>query len=207
MSCIQDENSNESIAFAFDNPVTIVTSISIRPFRAWFQPGRPVYAPKRVQFRLGGVPCFADGAQHVSQYNRIQLAGQDLGIDPMRCRDLAHKFQAQYSPSRWTEGASVCEAYRQNCEATVYHQQHPQQQDADSFRPEDIPKEGKWEGHTWISPIYEVSHEDRLQTFCIPPTTCFNGYLRIDLLGRTTRQEIDYKYYSTCHFALRTLHQ
>ena len=47
----------------------------------------------------------------------------------------------------------------------------------------------------WRSKLYPMEQVNVLQTFRFPPTLCCGGYVRIELLGRTQRQEIDNLYY------------
>ena len=46
-----------------------------------------------------------------------------------------------------------------------------------------------------MSKLYPVEQINALQTFVLPPTLCCGGYVRIELLGRTQKQEIDNMYY------------
>jgi hypothetical protein len=60
-----------------------------------------------------------------------------------------------------------------------------------------------WSELRWVSPAIPIAKEDTLQTIRIPPTLCAGGYLRIDLLGRTQRQDsADGRYYSEFHSLL-----
>ena len=40
---------HESVSLRLAHPLCVVRSITLRPFRAWFQPGAPVYAPRSVR--------------------------------------------------------------------------------------------------------------------------------------------------------------
>ncbi len=60
---LQDEGSVEVLSFQLAHPLCVVREVDLRPFRAFFQWEHPIYAPKAVRFRLGGLDCFgADGA-------------------------------------------------------------------------------------------------------------------------------------------------
>jgi len=50
-------------------------------------------------------------------------------------------------------------------------------------------------GWNWVSKLYPMEQINALQTFVLPPTLCCGGYVRIELLGRTQKQEIDNMYY------------
>jgi hypothetical protein len=47
----------------------------------------------------------------------------------------------------------------------------------------------------WRSKLYPMEQVNALQTFRFPPTLCCGGHVKIELLGRTQRQEIDNLYY------------
>ncbi|KAL3162180.1 hypothetical protein ABBQ32_009887 [Trebouxia sp. C0010 RCD-2024] len=49
-----DEDSTETLDFKLAHPLCVVRHIIVQPFRAAFQPGSPVYAPKRVRFHFAG---------------------------------------------------------------------------------------------------------------------------------------------------------
>jgi hypothetical protein len=49
-----------------------------------------------------------------------------------------------------------------------------------------------------LTKAYPITQEDKVQTVHLPPQTlCIGGYLQLNLLGRTQRQEADDRYY-TC---------
>ncbi|KAL0397850.1 UNVERIFIED_CONTAM: F-box protein [Sesamum calycinum] len=49
----RDPNVPENILYRLITSISIVTEVHIRPFQAFWEPGRPVYSPKSVRFRLG----------------------------------------------------------------------------------------------------------------------------------------------------------
>lgn len=58
-TALQDDDSSESISFRLAHPLCLVTAVGLRPFLAFFQrPRCPIYAPKRVRIRLGGIACY-----------------------------------------------------------------------------------------------------------------------------------------------------
>jgi len=56
-------------------------------------------------------------------------------------------------------------------------------------------KKGSDDLWKWRSKLYPMEQVNALQTFRFPPTLCCGGYVKIELLGRTQRQEIDNLYY------------
>ncbi|XP_077234651.1 F-box protein At4g00755-like isoform X2 [Tasmannia lanceolata] len=54
---------------------------------------------------------------------------------------------------------------------------------------------------TYVSPIFPMAQENRLQTFELPqPILCIGGILQIELLGRVQKQQTDGLYYiCVCH--------
>jgi len=195
---MQEENSCESVTFKFDNPLTLVTCISLRPFLAWFQRGNPVFAPAAVRFRLGGIPCFHKN-QHLNTEQLIDIAAADIGADMEILQAIKSIFGNHYSP----QGAvfSMDDHHLQACIQAVENK-HRLDNSFDwnpcahlSSGSSELPDAGEWNGTQWSSKEYSVAGEDFLQDFHIPPTLCINGYLRIDLLGKTRRQEIDELYY------------
>jgi hypothetical protein len=53
-----DAGSAEAAAFALAHPLCIVTAVQVRPYRAWFQRGAPIYAPRALRVRLGDFNLF-----------------------------------------------------------------------------------------------------------------------------------------------------
>jgi len=51
------------------------------------------------------------------------------------------------------------------------------------------------EGWSEISDVYPMEQVNALQTFEIPPTLCCGGFVRIELLGKKQKQDIDGLYY------------
>jgi len=49
----QDPNVPETLTYELEHRVTVVHEVRVQPFKASFQAGDPVYAPKAVRFRLG----------------------------------------------------------------------------------------------------------------------------------------------------------
>ena len=50
-------------------------------------------------------------------------------------------------------------------------------------------------GWNWTSKLYPMEQVHALQEFKLSPTLCCGGYVRVELLGRTQRQEVDNLYY------------
>lgn len=194
---MQEETSCESVTFKFDNPLTLVTSISLRPFLAWFQRGNPVFAPAGVRFRLGGIPCFHRG-QHLNTEQLIDIAAADIGADVEILQTIKSIFGNYYCPQ---DAFSMDDNQLQACvEAAKINHKLERPFDWSSFarlssQVSEIPDAGEWKGTQWRSKEYTILGEDSLQEFHIPPILCINGYLRIDLLGKTCRQEMDELYY------------
>jgi hypothetical protein len=167
-----DAESTESVTFSLRQHVCIVTAIQIRPFRAWFQHGSPIYAPKAVRIHIGGINC--QGAEHYDPAEEIPGLSWDVlgsAVQDYALSDLATSWESPSTPA--TEGSQIINSKK-----------------FETFR---CLKQWRW-----ISPeLYHVAKEDRLQTIEIPPTLCVGGYIRLDLIGRTQRQEVDGLYY-TC---------
>ncbi|KAK2078552.1 hypothetical protein QBZ16_003392 [Prototheca wickerhamii] len=49
------------VALRLAHPLCLLREIRLRPFKAWFQPGAPIYAPQFVRFRVGGAMLFDPG--------------------------------------------------------------------------------------------------------------------------------------------------
>ncbi|XP_011091631.1 F-box protein At4g00755 [Sesamum indicum] len=56
----KDPNVPENILYRLNTSISIVTEVHIRPFQAFWEPGRPVYSPKSVRFRLGRPKSMVD---------------------------------------------------------------------------------------------------------------------------------------------------
>ncbi|KAI8104162.1 hypothetical protein M9435_006688 [Picochlorum sp. BPE23] len=181
-----DESSGESLAFALDMPVCVIKSISVRPFQAWFQDEYPIYGSKKIQFRIGGIPMFRHHTK-LNPMQQVDLAAADLGIDGA-CVALSKTVLMETYRKRNESSADV-DAQAQEIVARIRSRSN------DTAA---VPA-GQWDEATatWTSPQYDIRNEDKLQSFDIPGILCIGGYLRIDLIGRNSRQEIDNKYY-TC---------
>ncbi|UPQ98319.1 F-box domain-containing protein [Chloropicon primus] len=55
-------------------------------------------------------------------------------------------------------------------------------------------------GWNWTSKLYPMAPVNSLQEFKLSPTLCCGGYVRVELLGRTQKQEIDNLYYVCLSF-------
>lgn len=51
-----DPTSGDSAAFRLCHPLCRVDELQVRFFKAWFQPGKPLYAATHVRISLGGMP-------------------------------------------------------------------------------------------------------------------------------------------------------
>ena len=80
----QDKSSCESVAFRLAAPLCLVNALQVRPFRAFFQDGKPIYAPQKVRFRLGGVPCFDALSQPLPLPTLADAAAADIRDRPVR---------------------------------------------------------------------------------------------------------------------------
>lgn len=172
----EDEGSIESVTFSLHRHVCIVTAIQIRPFKAWFQHGSPIYAPKAVRIYIGGVNCL--GAEHCEPDHHEETSGLSWDVLGSTVQDFAEGDLSSHS------AASI------EKELDVNNRLLGSYRKFEAFR-------GLKEWR-WISPkVYPIAKEDTLQTIEIPPTLCVGGYIRLDLIGRTQRQEVDGLYY-TC---------
>jgi hypothetical protein len=125
-------DSCEALDFLLQAPLCVVHAVQLRPFRAWFQEGEPVYSPQRLRLRISPTQSLAALARAGAP--AVEGAAAPEGMDPA---------------------------------TGVY-----------------------------LSAEFSVRQSDELQTFAIPPALCTNGALRVELLGRTQRQEVDGGYYS-----------
>ena len=185
-----DETSSETISFSLAEPVAVIQGFSIRPFAAWFQRGMPIYGPKRIRFSVGGVPLFADpsdqGYKYLSPKCMVQLATREI--------------LKNHSPplSKQQE-----EFYSKVSEEVLRHVIQVDTMDTEEANPysdEDstgMPQCNEGALFSWTSPEFDVENIDEMQHFPIPSILCINGFIRLDLIGRRTRQHADMKYY-TC---------
>ncbi|KAI3425280.1 hypothetical protein D9Q98_009047 [Chlorella vulgaris] len=180
--CGKDADSSEVLTFRLAHPLCIVTELQLRPFKAYFQAGSPIYPPKAVRVCKGGLNCFpaTDGSLRVDEVLCLAAA-----CDLSRSRQLLAGVQARPQDIAAMTASSHSQAALQL--AAVCLNERCQQQE--------------W---TWESPAYAVESQDVLQRFPIPPTLCVGGYLRVELLGRQQRQTGDEAYY-TCVSHLRAL--
>jgi hypothetical protein len=70
----EDQNSDEFAAYRLCHPLCVVSSVQVRPFRAWFQGGSPIYAPKQVSVGLGGI--------HLPNFSSPAAQAYGMGKDP-----------------------------------------------------------------------------------------------------------------------------
>ena len=138
----ESPTASDALVFKLKHPLSVISSIQIRPFEAHFQRGSPIYAPLFVRFSYGDGKC---------------EIGEEIGDDWV-------------SEGRDTSGAP---SHSQGAPSS--------------------PHSGL--GWTWVSQVYPMDQINALQEFKVPPTLCCGGYVRIELLGRTQRQEIDNLYY------------
>ena len=185
-----DESSGESLAFALDTPLTVIQSISVRPFQAWFQDECPIYGSKKIQFRIGGVPMFED-TRTLDPMQQVDFAAADLGIDGDNVNLSKAVLLDTYRKRKYNGTLIAVPSLRIHHEETVSQIRSRSRDTACCV--------GQWDEATatWTSPQYDLRNVDELQTFTLPGVVCVGGYVRIDLIGRNSRQEIDNKYY-TC---------
>ncbi|KAI3444609.1 hypothetical protein Pfo_001274 [Paulownia fortunei] len=55
-----DPNVPENIMYRLNTRICVVTEVHIRPFEAFWEPGKPVYSAKSVRFRMGHPKSIAD---------------------------------------------------------------------------------------------------------------------------------------------------
>jgi hypothetical protein len=185
-----DQTSSETISFSLREPVAVIRGFSIRPFAAWFQRGMPIYGPKRIRFTIGGIPLFADpsdqGNKFLSPKCMVQLATREI----LRTHSPPLSKQQEEFFSKVSE-----EVLRH-----VIHLDTMDTEEANPYGHDDsikVPQCGEENLFSWTSPEFDVENIDEMQHFSIPSILCINGYLRLDLIGRCTRQHADMKYY-TC---------
>lgn len=187
----ESSQSSESVSFTVYPPCAVITRISLRPFAAWFQRGRPVYPAKTVRFSMGGIPLYANPNTLVSPRHAIGMVCEDYR---MQHDDPACSISLSTLMGR-LRGFGPNILYESN-ESTksIYHGEEKR------TNPLDLHHEPGWDPDTMRFQTQQFPMEpvDELQHFDLPtPALCINGYLKIDLMGKVTRQQADMKYY-TC---------
>ena len=182
-----DPKSMESVSFIVNPPICMITRISIRPFSAWFQQGSPIYPPHKVRFTIGGIPLYKEINKLIHPERAMDMVSRDFKMDLQDPAFRTSLLTLLETPIEF--GHEVSFSRETNTEAV-----------------DEIPAPvGTESTPGWYSDVmrftsdeYTVEPVDRLQHFDLPsPVPCINGYLKIDLLDRVTRQEADMKYY-TC---------
>ena len=69
-----DARSGEALSFRLAHPLCVATAVTVRPFAAHFQPGRPIYAPRSVQLASGRSDLWSEGL--VREWERGRERGQ-----------------------------------------------------------------------------------------------------------------------------------
>ena len=72
-----DPESGEALSFRLAHPLCVSTAVTVRPFSAYFQPGRPVYAPRSVQLASGRSDCWSEGL--VEEWERLRRMEDNMG--------------------------------------------------------------------------------------------------------------------------------
>lgn len=144
--------------------------------------GSPIYAPKAVRFRIGGLPCFAPSGEPGPLAALAPAAQRDLRAAPPAPLPPEVGPAGQQHPA--APGGTQPQAQVQQVSGVEQPLQQPGQQQASPGPP--------W---VWESPEYEIRSLDELQRFPIPPTLCIGGYLRVELLGKRQRQAADDQFY------------
>lgn len=180
-----DPESIESVSFIVNPPVALITRVSMRPFSAWFQQGRPIYTPHKVRFTIGGIPLYEDINKLVHPELAMDMVSKDFNMDlddpafrtsllTIQTKPVEFGYDVSFSREKNNIDESLC----------------PMGTEGNSGWCRDL--------MCFITDEYTVEPLDQLQHFDLPyPVPCINGYLKIDLLGKATRQEADMKYY-TC---------
>ena len=73
-------DTHESVSLRLAHPLCLVRSITLRPFRAWFQPGAPVYAPRGVRVRVGRHDLWGVWGEGV-RAEVVAAAADTVGVD------------------------------------------------------------------------------------------------------------------------------
>lgn len=178
----EDPDSCEALAFRLAHPLCLVTEVQLRPFKAFFQWGAPIYAPHAMRFRLGGISCFDSAGAPLP---RAMLRG------PAHF-ELHRRPPAPAPPTAEAAGDNSAAVLQQ--QAAQPEPEAVAAQGAAAAQQELQARQQQW---VWESPVYPVENRDELQRFPIPPTLCVGGYVRVELLGKQQRQSVDDAYY-TC---------
>jgi hypothetical protein len=165
-------DSGEQVVFRLVHPLCLITAVQMRPFRAFFQAGDPIYAPQRVSVGMGGLPFAALwlGPAPAAEEARAKINSRNFP------RPLAHPT-LHLSAAEEREAGGVA-----------------------ALPPAPPPGNPRRTWRDWMTLTQEfpVAQEDRVQTVQLPRRElCVGGYLHLNLLGRTQRQDADGMYY-TC---------
>lgn len=164
----ENENSDEFAAYRLCHQLCVVSSVQVRPFRAWFQGGSPIYAPKEVSVGLGGI--------HLPNFSSPAAQAYGMGKDP------TDAIQANVS--------LFGEMAKERRKGEDSHETKESGDDKHKVRRNTI----DW---MTLTKRYPIQKEDIVQTVHLPPRTlAVGGYLQLNLHGRTQRQEADDRYYS-----------
>lgn len=164
----ENENSNEFVAYRLCHPLCVVSSVQVRPFRAWFQGGSPIYAPKQVSVGLGGI--------HLPPLSSPATQPYGMGKDPT--------------------GAIHFNASRFRVLAEERRKGDDRHDDKDSSNSKLKFRKNTIDWMT-LTAQYPIQQEDRLQTVNLASRALtVGGYFQLNLHGRTQRQEADDRYYS-----------
>ena len=67
---------DEALSFRLAHPLCVATAVTIAPFEAFFQPGRPVYAPRSVRLASGRSDCWGEPLVREWEERQRQVQGQ-----------------------------------------------------------------------------------------------------------------------------------
>lgn len=165
-------DSGEQVVFRLVHPLCLVTAVQLRPFRAFFQAGDPIYAPQRVSVGLGGLPFAALwlGPAPAAEEARARLNSRHFPRPPGH--PGLHLAAARDREAAWAGEPSAPP-------------------------PPSNPRR-TWRDWMTLTQEVPVAQEDRVQTVQLPRRElCVGGYLHLNLLGRTQRQDADGLFY-TC---------
>ncbi|GAB4815952.1 hypothetical protein N2152v2_002998 [Parachlorella kessleri] len=217
----EDENSVEVLSFALAHPLCLVRRIDLRPFKAFFQTGNPVYSPKAVRFRLGGMDCFGPQGKPlprmVLQQGAERVRPGSLARGTRAALEAAAEAAAAHGGApaahQLPAGAHLWEGFGGlgpvllgpgvfvGAGAVFGPEVEP-------LPPGPQPGEGQRRRRlqpeapllpastVWQSPVFPMQQADLLQEFEIEPTLCVGGLLQIELLGKVQRQEPDHLLYA-----------
>lgn len=185
----ESAESSESVSFIVYPPCALIARISIRPFAAWFQRGRPIYPPQKVQFTIGGIPLYTKIDKLLMPASAVDMVRKDYGMDmeDPACHISLHTLME--TSDALSHGVSYDTASSLTYESRK-----------ESVVPRNTENSPGWyaDGMCFRTQQFTVEPLDTVQHFDLPiPALCINGYLKIDLIGKVTRQEADMKYY-TC---------